>query len=51
MSLGYGGYVDLVQADDTLVIYAYCCYNINLLVWFILFEMGHAVWKWNYLER
>lgn len=30
MSIGYGGYAHLVQADDTLVIYTYCCYNVNL---------------------
>lgn len=30
MSKGYGGYAHLVEADDNLVIYTYCCYNVNL---------------------
>lgn len=30
MSMGYGGYAHLVEADDSLVIYKYCCYNVNL---------------------
>lgn len=29
MSIGYGGYADLQQADDTMAIYSYCCYNAN----------------------
>lgn len=29
MSMGYGGYADLQQSDDTLVVYLYCCYNVN----------------------
>lgn len=29
MSMGYGGYADLRQYDDTMVVYLYCCYNIN----------------------
>ena len=29
MSIGFGGYADLVQADDKLVTYVYCCYNVN----------------------
>lgn len=29
MSMGYGGYADLQQYDDTLVVYLYCCYNVN----------------------
>lgn len=29
MSMGYGGYANLQQYDDTLVVYLYCCYNIN----------------------
>ena len=29
MSVGLGGYADLVAADNTLVIYKYCCYNVN----------------------
>lgn len=29
MSIGYGGYADLIQTDDKLVIYMYCCYNVN----------------------
>ncbi len=29
MSLGYGGCADLVSADETLVMYKYCCYNVN----------------------
>lgn len=29
MSLGYGGYANLVQHDNTLVMYCYSCYNIN----------------------
>ena len=33
MSLGYCGYADLQAADDTLVIYSYCCYNINITGW------------------
>ena len=33
MSLGYCGYADLQDADDTLVIYSYCCYNINIDGW------------------
>lgn len=27
--MGYGGYANLIQADDTLVMYSYCCYNVN----------------------
>ncbi len=27
--MGYGGYADLQQFDDTLVMYLYCCYNVN----------------------
>lgn len=30
MSIGYGGYAHLVGADHNLVIYSYCCYNVNL---------------------
>ena len=30
MSIGYGGYAHLVEADHNLVIYSYCCYNVNL---------------------
>ena len=33
MSLGYCGYADLQAADGTLVIYSYCCYNINITGW------------------
>ena len=33
MSLGYCGYANLQEADDTLVIYSYCCYNINNEGW------------------
>ena len=29
MSMGYSGYADLQQFDETLVIYLYCCYNAN----------------------
>ena len=29
MSIGYGGYANLQQADNTMVIYSYCCYNVN----------------------
>ena len=29
MSVGYGGYAHLVGADHNLVIYSYCCYNVN----------------------
>ena len=29
MSLGYGGFADLQQSDDTMVIYLYCCYNVD----------------------
>ena len=29
MSMGYGGYADLFESDDTLSIYKYCCFNIN----------------------
>ena len=29
MSMGYGGYADLQQYDDTPVVYLYCCYNVN----------------------
>lgn len=29
MSLGYGGYADIQQSDDTMVIYLYCCYNVD----------------------
>ena len=33
MSIGHGGYARLVQADDSLALYRYCCYNINLDNW------------------
>ena len=29
MSIGHGGYADLQQLDDTMIIYLYCCYNVN----------------------
>ena len=29
MSIGYCAYADLVQADETLVMYTYCCFNNN----------------------
>ena len=29
MGIGYGGYADLQQYDDTMVVYMYCCYNVN----------------------
>ena len=29
MSLGYGGYMDLVADDGSTLMYTYCCYNIN----------------------
>ena len=29
MSIGYGGYMDLVANDGTMLMYAYCCYNVN----------------------
>lgn len=29
MSMGYSGYADLVQVDDAMAIYSYCCYNLN----------------------
>lgn len=30
MSRGYSGYAHLAQANETRVIYTYCCYNVNL---------------------
>ena len=33
MSLGYCGYANLQEADDTLVMYSYCCYNLNIDGW------------------
>ena len=30
MSMGYCGYADIQALDDTLVIYSYCCYNLNI---------------------
>jgi len=30
MSVGYGGYMYLTAYDDTLLMYTYCCYNVNL---------------------
>ena len=33
MSLGYCGYANLQEADDTLVIYSYRCSNINIKGW------------------
>ena len=30
MSMGYCGYADIQAFDDTLVIYSYCCYNLNI---------------------
>lgn len=29
MSRGIGGYMNLREADDTMLIYSYCCYNVN----------------------
>ena len=29
MSRGIGGYMNLIAADDTMLIYSYCCYNVN----------------------
>ena len=29
MSIGYCGYADLVDCDESLVLYSYCCYNLN----------------------
>lgn len=29
MSIGFGGYADLVDADNSKVTYKYCCYNAN----------------------
>ena len=29
MSYGYGGYADIVQIEETFVIYKYSCYNFN----------------------
>ena len=29
MSIGYGGYMDLVANDSTTLMYVYCCYNVN----------------------
>ena len=29
MSVGHGGYMNLIEADDTMLIYGYCCYNLN----------------------
>ena len=29
MSRGIGGYMNLIAADDTMLIYSYCCYNLN----------------------
>lgn len=29
MSRGFGGYMDLVANDSTVLMYTYCCYNVN----------------------
>ena len=29
MSMGFGGYMNLLESDDTFLIYSYCCYNLN----------------------
>ena len=29
MSMGYGAYANLVHFDDDLIMYSYCCYNVN----------------------
>ena len=29
MSMGYGAYAHLVEADDKLVLYTYCCYDVD----------------------
>ncbi|SDZ95960.1 hypothetical protein SAMN02745687_01218 [Lachnospiraceae bacterium NK3A20] len=29
MSMGYCGYADLQDSDETMVVYLYCCYNAN----------------------
>lgn len=29
MSMGYGGYMDLVANDSTTLMYTYCCYNVS----------------------
>ncbi|MGF0019912.1 hypothetical protein [Sporofaciens sp. SGI.106] len=29
MSREIGGYMNLIAADDTMLIYSYCCYNVN----------------------
>ena len=29
MSMGYGGYMDLVADDGVTLMYTYCCYNVN----------------------
>lgn len=29
MSRGIGGYMNLIAADVTMLIYSYCCYNVN----------------------
>ena len=29
MSVGFGGYAELVLSDDSAVLYKYCCYNVN----------------------
>ena len=33
MSKGYGGYADLRKEDDTMLMYSYCSYNVNLDHW------------------
>ncbi len=33
MSIGYGGYARLRQADESMLLYSYCCYDINLDNW------------------
>lgn len=29
MSMGFCGYADLEQEDESIMIYSYCCYNLN----------------------
>lgn len=33
MSKGIGGYMNLRAADDKMLVYSYCCYNVNNNDW------------------
>lgn len=33
MSRGYGGYAHLIRDDDSMFLYSYCAYNVNLNNW------------------